>query len=620
MAVCAPGSDAPDWEFSSMLKVLELSSDTGLRQGAAAKADMAASTPAQWFNFDRKRSILWRPHSFVLPQAPHTPDSSSAHSHLSSPHSPRRCDAFEEEHSGLVPKIIALWLEETEHSSYTSEVLSKHSKQRGGHHIYCTICGRRETGGSPCRCTWVQSLKPICLDCGLVGDEATVAHECGCPNSSCGCNSPKPDAFEMCDNCGAPSEACDCGPFKGKVLCACNVCDLPRAVDVARAVNSGGDAAPSCACDEFMSACEVNQAARHQFKSNEAVYEILGSVYPDIAKVCSLTTFVGLRPWYVVQPTDRKCECTHHNKQKRALGDMAKSHAKLHENCGCGGESMAEDQAEGACCDWCARGGCKEENPFRSQEAFEKAMMCERDRDDPASGYACAKGTCAECGIWEQVEVSLSAADAQRIEVDEKGRLTGGIAKPPQVKRKPRGKAPAKKKARGKAPSKSTAESSSSSSSEDSDEGGGGGDEGMGRGGGGGDGPEAPAGLSSAALATWLTGRGVLKGARPVIVNGERCFTAGAFRTNVKSPRRLSSAAEEGGAEADGTGGGGGGGGSGGGGAGGGDGGEGSAVGGGSGAGDDRRVIIRFWTTAVRKDREELAFARCEPAFLVCSE
>ena len=89
MAVCAPGSDAPDWEFSSMLKVLELSSDTGLRQGAAAKADMAASTPAQWFNFDRKRSVLWRPYSFVLPQAPHTP------------------------------------------SSYTSEVLSKHSKQRG---------------------------------------------------------------------------------------------------------------------------------------------------------------------------------------------------------------------------------------------------------------------------------------------------------------------------------------------------------------------------------------------------------------------------------------------------------------------------------------------------------
>ena len=41
MAVCAPGSDAPDWEFSSMLKVLELSSDTGRTKATKHRLDRA---------------------------------------------------------------------------------------------------------------------------------------------------------------------------------------------------------------------------------------------------------------------------------------------------------------------------------------------------------------------------------------------------------------------------------------------------------------------------------------------------------------------------------------------------------------------------------------------------
>jgi hypothetical protein len=152
------------------------------------------------------------------------------------------------------------------------------------------------------------------------------------------------------------AEQCECKRVVGRRACVCLTCGKPRASDLSEETveddpsracectgasssssSSGAAAADAdadvdeAAADQqpgsgFKTACDLDHKKYIQLRSDPEMYELFETLYPAAAKVCSYTTFIGLKPWYVKKPNARTCVCVYHNEMKMALEDQAKAH------------------------------------------------------------------------------------------------------------------------------------------------------------------------------------------------------------------------------------------------------------------------------------------------------
>jgi hypothetical protein len=158
------------------------------------------------------------------------------------------------------------------------------------------------------------------------------------------------------------AEQCECKRVVGRRACVCLSCGRPRASDLSEAAvekdaeracrcisaGSNGSAGGAAAADAnanaaaaadadadaanqqpgsgFETACDLDQKKHIQLRPDSDMYELFSTLYPAAAAVCSFTTFLGLKPWYVKKPNARTCVCVYHNEMKMALEDQAKAH------------------------------------------------------------------------------------------------------------------------------------------------------------------------------------------------------------------------------------------------------------------------------------------------------
>ena len=163
-----------------------------------------------------------------------------------------------------------------------------------------------------------------------VGNHALFCASCAAPKGdpSCQC-APPPPAF--CEVCAAPRSAgCGCEEegngrrvravssarrWHGKSLCLCQAprdggarCRRPHRRDLPEARH-----AESCDCgDDACFKCR-SHIAHFQLRTNAEMYALFKILEPELAEKCHLSTFISLKPYYVVPPTRRTCTCTYHN-------------------------------------------------------------------------------------------------------------------------------------------------------------------------------------------------------------------------------------------------------------------------------------------------------------------
>ena len=227
--------------------------------------------------------------------------------------------AFKQQHADDLEAIAAFWKNETQENPNMEAVRTKHVRGPNCNHLFCKHCSNRK--GS-CTCTFVQRPGLMCNLCGECTESSSTSASNGSKHAGC------MGVFEEC--ClQCLSADCDCAAFQGANLCVCqnSECGRPRP----RVVVEG---APQCECTKFNTECSPPTPTHDQMRSNAAMYEIFKNMHPEIAEHCSLTTFMSLRPWWVVMPTHRTCTCTYHNQMKIALEDAARSYNDLHSKCG----------------------------------------------------------------------------------------------------------------------------------------------------------------------------------------------------------------------------------------------------------------------------------------------
>ena len=153
-----------------------------------------------------------------------------------------------------------------------------------------------------------------------------------------------------------------------------------------------------------------------KLRTNIEMYELFKILEPELAQQCHLSTFLALRPFYIVPPTRRTCTCTYHNEVRVILGrrrkrtgnsppsqakmfmeDAKKAHEKLHEHCG---------TPQGCQCSMCKEGKCKDSELYDDYHNMQREVCCPVGEGEDFK-YECAKGTCAECGWYEKLEFDV---------------------------------------------------------------------------------------------------------------------------------------------------------------------------------------------------------------------
>ena len=144
-----------------------------------------------------------------------------------------------------------------------------------------------------------------------------------------------------------------------------------------------------------------------QLRSDEAMYLIFTAAHPEIAKVCCLTTFKSLKPFYVVKPHKRSCECVYHTRMKMALEDNDAAHKLAHASCA--------DPATRCNCAYCEGGACLKDNVYSSHEALAERVLCAKLEGEDDFQHKCIKGLCDECGWFECYDVVVNRKDAAKL-------------------------------------------------------------------------------------------------------------------------------------------------------------------------------------------------------------
>ena len=290
----------------------------------------------------------------------------------------RRSDAFCS-NAANVAKVEAVWHENTQASSNTSDIKWDHKRDRGNHRLLCAQCAAPK-GDPSCTCV------------------------------------PAP---ELCAVCAAPKDGtCDCEQeangrrvrrfrkrWHGKSTCLCRrknargdgtQCNRPHRRDLT--VDRRSEA---CDCEDHAEFPCRNHVAHFQLRTNAEMYELFKVLEPDLAESCHQSTFILLKPYYVVPPTRRTCTCTYHNEARMFMEDGEKAHEALHKDCG----------TEAGCqCDFCKDGACKKSDMYYDYHNLQKLVCCDAHDDDPGSEdvkYECAKGVCGKCGWYELLDFDV---------------------------------------------------------------------------------------------------------------------------------------------------------------------------------------------------------------------
>ena len=87
-------------------------------------------------------------------------------------------------------------------SSNTDDVVHKHERTRGAHHLFCRQCFQRKRA-STCACDYTPKWLWTCLRC---------CEEVLGPGH---CDTCDLDFVKRCENCGKDAEDCKCAAFQG---------------------------------------------------------------------------------------------------------------------------------------------------------------------------------------------------------------------------------------------------------------------------------------------------------------------------------------------------------------------------------------------------------------------
>ena len=155
-------------------------------------------------------------------------------------------------------------------SSNTSDVIHKHDKTVGAHHLYCLLCGVRKRKGHGCSCSFTPTVVARCLTCTAESDSSDDAcAECG-----------GTEFEKICANegCKQPLDNCGCAKVKANRLCVCTSCAKPRGQDLP----SRADASLACSCESFESSCILDHVQHFQLRSDQVRGGASGAPHPHV--------------------------------------------------------------------------------------------------------------------------------------------------------------------------------------------------------------------------------------------------------------------------------------------------------------------------------------------------